>query len=372
MRVYCFCIGLLVMSLTGLCCDCPAEAQPPQASLDEIREILRTRLYPPPGETELQALTLDHLAQNLKSLDPYARYYPTENPLKKILPDNQLSGIGAQLFESNTQMLLSPFPRGPLTQAGISERAELLEVNGRSVQGLALHDIAAMLHGEPESLVQLRLRPLSADAAQTVAVIRRTFRPLDVELVDAHGQPVLRIRDFIAGQTRSALKASIDFLDLREGPLIIDLRESGGGDLFEALDCAGLFVAQGKSLGGLETRGSGRTFISSPPGRKISVPVVLLVGPDTASAAEVFAAALASNGWARLVGRPTYGKCTTQTEVTLSDGSVLRFTNGRILAPGGRSCAAEGLEPELAVPESRLYDLEYMVTKALEAQSDRL
>ena len=340
--------------------------------LDEIREILRTRLYPPSEESDLQALAPDNLAQDLKCLDPYARYYPTENPLKKILPDNQLSGIGAQLFESNTQMLLSPFSRGPLTQAGISERAELLEVNGRSVQGLALRDIAAMLHGKPESLVQLRLRPLSADAAQTVVVVRSTFRPLDVELVDAHGQPVLRIRDFIAGQTRSALKASIDFIDLQESPLVIDLRESGGGDLFEALDCAGLFVSQGKSLGGLITRESGKSMVFSPPGDKVSMPVVLLVGPDTASAAEVFAAALASNDRARLVGRPTFGKCTTQTEVTLSDDSVIRFTNGRILAPGGRSCAADGLKPDLEIPESRLYKLEYMVIKALEAQSNRL
>ncbi|MDZ7762325.1 MAG: hypothetical protein U5L00_18990 [Desulfovermiculus sp.] len=111
-RVYWFCIGLLVMSLTGLCWDCPAESQSPQAPLDEIREILRTRLYPPPEETELQALTLDHLAQDLEQLDPYARYYPAENPLEKILPDNQFPGIGAQLFERNGQVLLLPFPGG--------------------------------------------------------------------------------------------------------------------------------------------------------------------------------------------------------------------------------------------------------------------
>lgn len=343
-----------------------------QAPLDEIREILRTRLYPPPQEADLQALTGQTLAQDLKDLDPYAKYYPAENPLAKILPDNQLSGIGAQLFEGNGQILLSPFPRGPLTQAGVSERAELLEVNGHSVQGLALHDIASMLQGEPESLVQLRLRPLSADAANTVAVVRSSYRPLDVELIQAHGQPVLRIRDFIAGQTRSALKASIDFLELREGPLIIDLRESGGGDLFEALDCAGLFVSQGKSLGGLMTRELGKSMVFSPPGDKVSMPVVLLVGPDTASAAEVFAAALAYHGRTRLAGRPTFGKCTTQTEVTLADGSVIRFTNGRILAPGGRSCAADGLKPDLEIPESRIYNLEYMVTKALEDQADRL
>ncbi|MDZ7762324.1 MAG: hypothetical protein U5L00_18985 [Desulfovermiculus sp.] len=74
-----------------------------------------------------------------------------------------------------------------MTQAGVSERAELLEINGHSVQGRDLHEVAAMLHGEPESLVQLRLRPLSADSAKTVDVVRSSFRPLDVELIHAPG-----------------------------------------------------------------------------------------------------------------------------------------------------------------------------------------
>ena len=91
------------------------------------------------------------------------------------------------------------------------------------------------------------------------------------------------------------------------------------------------------------------------------MPVVLLIGPDTASAAEVFAAALHSNDRGRLIGRPTYGKCTTQTEVTLSDGSVLRFTNGRILAPEGRQCHAQGLRPDVLVPENTLHDLQFLL-----------
>jgi carboxyl-terminal processing protease len=180
---------------------------------------------------------------------------------------------------------------------------------------------------------------------------------------------VLRIRDFIAGQTRSALKASIDFIDLQESPLVIDLRESGGGDLFEALDCAGLFVSQGKSLGGLITRESGKSMVFSPPGDKVSMPVVLLVGPDTASAAEVFAAALHSNDRAILVGRPTFGKCLTQTEVTLSDGSVLRITNGRILLPEGIKCSAEGLVPDVHIPEYRLYNDAFLLDQGCTASA---
>ncbi|MFN2267276.1 MAG: hypothetical protein ABR533_03305 [Desulfonatronovibrio sp.] len=53
-----------------------------------------------------------------------------------------------------------------------------------------------MFRGEPESLLQLRLRPLSADSAKTVDVVCSSFRPLDVELIQTAQQPVFRIRDF--------------------------------------------------------------------------------------------------------------------------------------------------------------------------------
>ncbi len=333
--------------------------------VEEIRQILRTQLFPPPAESDLQGLPQDNLPRGIGQLDLYARYFPAEEATKLHGEKAPWTGIGAQLFARNDSMLLSPYPGGALAQSGISERSSLLEIDGHAVHGRTPSEVAAMLQGQPGSLVRLRLRPMFKESDRTVAVVRSIFRPLAVELIQATQQPVLRIRDFVAGQTRSSLKASIDFIDLQEGPLIIDLCESGGGNLFEALDCAGLFVSQGKSLGGLMTRESGKSMGFSPPGDKASMPVVLLIGPDTASAAEVFAAALAYHGRARLVGRPTFGKCTTQTEVTLSDGSILRFTNGRILAPGSRSCAAEGLEPELEIPESRLYDLEYMVSQAL-------
>ncbi len=358
-----FLSALICIVATGL-----VFAAESHAPLDEIREILRSRLYPPPEEVELQALTPENLGQELEKLDPHARYFPAEQAAERNAQKASWAGIGAQLFEGNGQVLLSPFSRGPMAQAGVSERAELLEVNGHSVQDRDLHEIAAILYGEPESMVLLRIRPLSQTKAQTVGVVRSSFRPLDVELIHASGQEVLRIRHFMAGQTRSALKASIDFMHRHHSPLIIDLRESGGGDLHEALDCAAMFLPQGMSLGGLERRDPGRTLVTSPSGKKVALPVVLLVGPDTASAAEVFAAALQHHGRAVLIGRHTYGKCTTQTEVTLSEGSVLRFTNGRILDPEGRGCSAGGLEPDVVVSKSRLYDLEYIVAQAQNIQ----
>ncbi|RQD72796.1 S41 family peptidase, partial [Desulfonatronospira sp. MSAO_Bac3] len=224
---------------------------------------------------------------------------------------------------------------------------------------------AAMLQGPPGKMVDLKLRPLSGEDMVELRVKREAVRPLHVELLQPQDQAVLRIRDFAAGRTRASLRVTIDYLGAGRRPVFVDLRDASGGDLFEALDCAALFIEAGRSLGGLETRGSGRTLINSPPGEKLSRKIVVFTGPNTASAAEAFVSALKFHGTAIQIGQSTYGKCSTQTRIALSDGSVLQLTNGRVLGPEGVSCSPEGLEPDISVAGSRLYDTAYLVRKAL-------
>jgi carboxyl-terminal processing protease len=95
----------------------------------------------------------------------------------------------------------------------------------------------------------------------------------------------------------------------------------------------------------------------SPPGTKLRPSsLVLWVGPGTASAAEIFAGILQQHGLAHLVGTRTFGKCSTQTDVALSDGSVLRLTNREVLLPDGAGCSGTGLSPNVAVDGNALLD----------------
>ena len=61
-------------------------------------------------------------------------------------------------------------------------------------------------------------------------------------------------------------------------------------------------------------------------------------------------------GVARLVGERTFGKCSSQTDLRLSDGSVLRLTNREVVLPGGESCSGGGLEPDSPVGREELLD----------------
>ncbi len=337
--------------------------------LEEIRQALRQNLPNPLDEVELESLSADNLQDDLKSLDPYARYFATDEFSNDTALSGPYTGIGAEIFSRDGKIFVSPYQEGPLAGSGVTERSMLLEINGSKVAGDDLQRTADMLLGPPGSRVALKLRPLSGEDMVDVQMKREVVRPLQVEILQPGEQAVLRIREFAAGRTRPSLKVSIDYLSAGNSLIFIDLREATGGDLFEALDCAALFIEPGKSLGGLWRKSSGQTLVTSPTGEKLSGRIIVFLGPDTASAAEAFASALKFHDKALLIGKPSYGKCSTQTRISLSDGSALQLTNGRVLAPEGNACSPEGLQPDISIADSRIYDTEFLVREGMAALS---
>ena len=335
------------------------------APLEEIRQILRQRSLDPPPEAALTALREERLAESLKEIDPYARHFKAHEYRSPMLGRDAWIGIGAELVPRGGDVLLSVYMGGAADRAGVADRSALLEVDGKKIQGLDMISVADRLRGEAGTPVKLTVR--GADGRRvTKTVVCEAFRPLDVEPIQPGDDQVLRVREFVGGRTRPALLATIDFLRVKEEtvPLFIDLRDASGGDLYEALDIAGLFLPAGTLLGILRSPGGERRLFHAPGGQKISRSVFLFVGPETASAAEILAGILQQQGRARLIGRRTYGKCCSQTDAILSDGSVLRYTNSEMLFPDGGSCNGAGLVPEITISDNDLNHLSRIVEQA--------
>ena len=89
------------------------------------------------------------------------------------------------------------------------------------------------------------------------------------------------------------------------------------------------------------------------PGADISnsqtIPLAILVGPETSGAPEVFAGALQATGRASLVGLPTGGNVLSFRQPTLSDGSLLTFADSSYMTPNGRGLGISGLTPDLLI-----------------------
>lgn len=341
----------LLMPVTPAAADID---RPAAEVIEQIRLHLGNGLPSPPPIEALEALDQEDFADRLRAIDPYGQWFPADAERVSGEHSGWWSGIGADISFDGDDIRLLPYQGGPAAAAGVPDRARLTAINGEPVQPLSPDALAEQLRGPAGSWVQLTLIDQS-DQAMMVSVRRQWVRPLDVELLGAEGLHIIRLREFLGGLSRSALLATVSFLrDHPAGspdqPLVIDLRYNPGGDLFEAFDLAGLFVPAGTVLGSLQSRRGQVREIIAPAGDKLEDELILLVGPDTASAAEVFAGSLQQLGRARLVGQPTFGKCSSQTEIRLRDGSTLRFTNLEVLLPDGVSCTGNSIKPDLSTP----------------------
>ncbi len=326
-------------------------------------------LLPEPTAAALAELSGADFERALAALDPHAVWYPPNVASRPFSLSRSLGGIGAELEVSGGRAWLLPRQGAPLAAVGFFDRAELLSVDGHSVAGLDADAIAGLLRGESGTRVRLLLTQRDGRHRYDVRLVRERTRPLDVELWQIGDASVLRITDFVAGRTRTALATTLAQLPSDSGRVVIDLRYAGGGDLYEAIDAAGLLVEPGTVLGSLNAREGAPVILRSASNFATSREWILLVGPSTASAAEIFAGILRYHQRALLVGQRTFGKCHSQTERRLGDGSTLRFTNREVLLPDGTSCSGNGLDPDVRVSDDVLWDLE-QVLRSLPPQSD--
>lgn len=336
---------------------------------DEIaRAIHKAHIDHPPAASTLRMFQ-DSIANYLRTLDPHSDYIPPneyQSEIKRTM--RELSGIGVELAPENDALVIIPFLNGPAYRTGITDRTLLRAVDGRSVEHLNLDDAGDLLLGSPGTEITLTVETLSGGELRNVTVVRSSFRPRSVELVNDSQQPYIRIRHFVTHETMASLAVTLRHMKSGDYPIVVDLRESIGGDLYEALDSVSLFLP-GKRLiaTAVDAAGERRPYYTLPDRQVIRAPILLLVGPDTASAAEVFAMALQHYDRALLIGQRTRGKCTSQTLVELSDGSALKLTNLKLLGPSGAFCNGQGLIPDIRVPQEQLYETNLLLKKGLSA-----
>jgi carboxyl-terminal processing protease len=178
------------------------------------------------------------------------------------------------------------------------------------------------------------------------------------------GVGYLRLAAFKSGAEKELREAVADLAGRGARRLILDLRDNPGGSLLDAIGAAGVFLDGGRVL---RTRGRmlGADWAYNVPllARPAwSGPLAVLVNEDTASAAEVLAAALARRGRARLVGRRTYGKGAAQITLAIAGtDTALCLTVARVYDPDGACLEGAGLAPDRHVdapaePPARLED----------------
>ena len=283
-------------------------------------------------------------------MDPHTDYFP---PVEKRAFDEQMSGrfygIGAQLQEQDGNIkIMSLIPGGPawksgeimvndvIVKVGQGDKDELVDITGFDVQ-----DAVKLIRGNKGTYVKLTLK--KSDGTYKTITLQRdeivqdeTFARSVVVKKGDKKIGVISLPDFYADFERpDGAKCSEDvakeIIKLKEEKvdgIIMDLRYNGGGSLYEVIQMVGLFIKDGPVVQVKDREGKIVVMDDKDPAVLYDGPLAVMVNETSASASEIFAAAIQDYKRGVIVGSTsTYGKGTVQRNVPL--GKPLDFFSGR-------------------------------------------
>jgi carboxyl-terminal processing protease len=291
----------------------------------------------------------------LEKLEPRMRKYNkllSPREMREIKNDlkGEVIGIGVQIEFDKTSGytdVLGTIPGSPAEKAGLVAGDKIVTVNGRLYKGKQLPDVVADIRGKPGEPIALTL--LRADKLVDISLVRERVAfdsPTATMLPDKLGY--VRIPSFTE-KTPASVREGLERLG-QEGAqaLVVDLRHSPGGSFERALETAELFVPAGApivTVRGRDKKDDARASKGAP--LLGSLPLAVLVDGETASGAELVAAALHDARHARLVGTRTHGKWSVQSLGDLSNGWAYKYTVGMFQTPSGKSYEGVGVTPDL-------------------------
>jgi len=332
-------------------------AAPP---IEEIRAIMAQKALHSPSAVSLAALNADHLNEELQKMDPYARYVPPSTSSRNLSSMH----LGIEVFAYKSRLWVMPDSGGPADLAGIPEIANLRAINNKKVRDVDLSKISVQLDKAVlEDRVDLTVFSLSDNKEKSYKVKPAASKPPSITWRRIGTDIVLRIREFVAHDTAIGLSAIYRTLIQHGTRVVIDLRGCTGGDLYESLGIAGMFVPADLLLASTFDRNGLIQSHQAPIGQKLPSPICLLIDHDTASAAEILAGILQYYHFTLLIGERSFGKCVSQTLVPLSNGGGLWLTNYCIHLPDNQSCTGNGLQPDISYPDIRITKMNDIIKK---------
>jgi carboxyl-terminal processing protease len=288
----------------------------------------------------------------LSGLDAYSIYLDPVawRQLQEQL-HSEFAGIGVvlDLDAAGRPRVARLLPESPAAARGLVAGDVLLEIDGQSTSGLALESVVPLVRGAVGTTLHLEVLHAGAMEPSAIDLERQPIQVASVRgaAQDRQGRQLYLIDraarlgyvrfDAMASDTASALGAALDRLreDGMRG-LVLDLRQTPGGFLSAAVESADLFLDSGRLVTEISRAGSETT--DARPGVKTGVPLVVLINRETASAAEVLAAALQDNHRAVLVGERTWGKGYVGRLFPLGeDLGGLRVTVASFQRPNGKT-----------------------------------
>jgi carboxyl-terminal processing protease len=297
------------------------------------------------------------------SLDDRFSHYLTPHEFREFNAPPHFAGIGVLVDPQPKGLLIGRvFDSSPASRSGLRAGEVIVGVDGRRIVGLNPERATSLIKGPPGTDVQLQLEHGSSShrSTRTVRLTRATVsEPVvasDLRTVKGAKLGVVALATFSPGAHAEVREAVEHLLHQKARGLVFDLRGNGGGLVEEAQLIASNFIEKGTIVSTRGRNQPSQTLDAIGDAIPASIPMVVLVDSNTASAAEIVTAALQDHRRATVVGTHTFGKGVFQEEEPLSNGGALDITVGEYFTPNGRNLGGGGVKqgagitPEVKVP----------------------
>ena len=277
----------------------------------------------------------------LRVLDPHSNFFdPRQYALFREEQQGKYYGVGMTVSgRENQTVVLAPFVGSPAYKAGIRPGDIILKVDGKDCLGLTTTEVADMLKGPKGTAVHISLGREGWDKPIEVTVVRDEIPRPGVEYFTMVKPGIGYVRVSTFNETTDAdLSDALKQLDVSKlDGLIIDLRGNGGGLLNQAVGMADMFLDKNELVVSHRGRSSPeRRYYAVRGNQGITVPLIVLINGQSASASEIVAGAIQDHDRGLIVGENSFGKGLVQTQFPLSEDTALLLTTARYYTPSGR------------------------------------
>ena len=281
--------------------------------------------------------------------EPYTRFMP-----KKDFEDlttsitSKIYGIGVNIYSNAGKIeIFNVMPATPADFAQLKQGDIITAVNGKDINGMNVSDVAAIVRGPENSVVELTI--LRNNKKLTKKIKRKEIKIKSVKssVLDNH-IGYIQILSFMSGTTPNEFLEALENTKNTDS-LILDLRGNTGGLLDNAVFIADMFINNGTIVDIIYRNGYKKSIKAQDEHFGMQKPVVVLVNGASASASEILSGALKDTHKATLVGRKTFGKGLVQKVVPLPNQTGVNVTIARYLTPNGTDINKLGIKPDIEV-----------------------
>lgn len=281
--------------------------------------------------------------------DNYTTYLTDEQ--RKALEESlqgTYQGIGVEI--NKDRVITKVTKNGPAEAAGLQAGDKFMSIDGTKLNDTDGNAVGLLIRGTNKKAVDIIVDRNGEELTFNVK-IGTIEEPAIVYGMQENNIGYIQISKFsrpLTSQMENALK-ELEANGMEK--LIIDLRNNTGGYLDSAETTASLFLKKGKLIYSLEDKNSKEDYYDQTETSR-DYPIVVLINNNSASSAEILAAALKDSYGAVLVGQTSYGKGKVQQTYDMKDGSMAKFTSARWLRPTGDCIDKKGIKPDFEVAQT--------------------